>query len=312
MKNLLKSKKIAVLCGGSSGERDVSIRSGANVYNSLKKQGFNVIKMDTESDLITRLQKNKVDIVYIMLHGKGGEDGTIQGLLEIAGIPYTGSGVLASALGMNKIASKRIFEAVGIPTPKYYHIDPDNTQEDIARIGRSFPFPVVIKPVSEGSSLGVAIIKKRQALALALKKTISKFKDVFVEEFVPGAEVTVGILGTGSKAEALPILELAPKNEFYDFEAKYTAGKTEFILPARLPKILYKHTQEMALKAHRALSCRGFSRVDIIISKHDHVPYVHEINTIPGMTDQSDLPAEAKQAGITFDQLVVKILESAM
>ncbi len=307
----LKQKKIAVLMGGRSGERDVSLRSGKNVLNSLKKQGFDAISVDLDDDLIGKLKKEKIDIVFIMLHGRFGEDGTIQGLLEIHGIPYTGSKVLASAIGMNKVASKRIWEAVGITTPKYMVIDKDNDlSNEIQNIKKCFPLPVVIKPVSEGSSLGVSIVKEQAKLDDIIKKTVKEFEDVFVEEFIDGREVTVGILGRGDKAQALPVLELVPKKDFYDYEAKYTAGLTEFILPARLPKPLYEMVQRVAVAAHKAIGAWGFSRVDMIVSK-DHIPYVHEINTIPGMTDQSDLPAEAKHAGIPFDELVVRILESA-
>ena len=298
--------------GGRSGERSVSLRSGKRVLESLQKQGYNAVSMDLEDDLISALKKSKIDVVYIILHGRHGEDGTVQGLLEIAGIPYTGSKVLASALAMHKVAAKRIFEAVGIPTPRYLEID---GASDIAKsadwIRNAFSFPLVLKPVSEGSSLGVYLVKQRSELEPLLKETVAKYKDMFVEEYVKGREVTVGIIGTGKDVQALPILELVPKKEFYDFEAKYTEGLTEFILPARLPKPLYEKTREIALSAHRALGCHGVSRVDIIIGP-DHVPYVHEVNTIPGMTDRSDLPAQAAHAGISFDELVVKILESAL
>lgn len=311
MKNL-KSKKIAVLCGGRSGEREVSLRSGKRVFESLKKQKFNVVLMDLEDDLITQLKKNKIDIVYIALHGRWGEDGSVQGMLEVANIPYTGSKVLASALAMNKLAAKRIFQAVGIATPRSVEIDTSSDiNKEAEKIKRIFPFPLVIKPVAEGSSLGVSIVREEDDLAKALEKTVSKFKDIFVEEYIKGREVTVGIIGRDEDLQALPILELVPRKDFYDFEAKYTSGMTEFILPARLSKPLYKRTQETALAAHKALGCYGVSRVDMIVSSDDHVPYVHEVNSIPGMTEHSDLPAEAAHAGITFDQLVVKILESA-
>ena len=307
----LKNQKIAVLCGGRSGERDVSLRSGQRVFDSLKKQGFDVHRFDLDDDLIARLKKKKIDLVYIALHGRYGEDGTVQGMLEIANLPYTGSKVLASALAMNKLAAKRIFDAVGIPTPRFMEI---NARTDIAaqadKIKRVFPFPLVVKPVSEGSSLGVSIIKKEDDLERTLVKTVKEYQDIFVEEFIKGKEVTVGIIGQGEDLQALPVLELVPRKDFYDFEAKYTSGLTQFILPARLPKPLYEKVQATALKAHLALGCYGVSRVDIIVSP-DHIPYVHEVNSIPGMTEHSDLPAEAAHAGITFDDLVVKILASA-
>ena len=307
----MKSKRICVLMGGRSGEREVSLRSGKRVFGSLKKQGFDVISMDLEDDLISRLRKEKVDIVYIVLHGRFGEDGTVQGLLEMAKIPYTGSKVLASALAMNKLASKRVFDAVGIPTPRYLEVSASNhVKKEAERIRKVFPFPLVLKPTSEGSSLGVTLIREREKFDKILEKTVAEFKDVFVEEYVRGKEVTVGILGRNNDIQALPILELVPKNEFYDYHAKYTAGMTDFVLPARLSKPLYQRTQDIAREAHRALGCYGVSRVDIIVG-NDHIPYVHDVNTIPGMTDRSDLPAEAAHAGISFDELVVRILESA-
>ncbi|MDD5593737.1 MAG: D-alanine--D-alanine ligase [Candidatus Margulisbacteria bacterium] len=311
MKNI-KNKKIAVLCGGRSGERAVSLRSGKRVFESLKKQKFDVIQLDLADDLITTLKKKKIDLVYIALHGRFGEDGCVQGLLEIAQIPYTGSKVLASALAMNKLAAKRVFDAAGIPTPRYVPIDQGTDIKKTAeKIKRTFPFPLVVKPVSEGSSLGVSIIKKEDDLERTLAKTVKEYKDVLVEEFIKGREVTVGIIGQDDDLQALPVLELVPRKDFYDFEAKYTSGLTEFILPARLPKPLYEKVQATALAAHRSLGCYGVSRVDIIVSAADHIPYVHEVNSIPGMTEHSDLPAEAAHAGISFDELVVKILASA-
>ena len=237
----LKNKKIAVLCGGRSGERDVSLRSGKRVFDSLKKQGFDVQQFDLDDDLVARLKKKKIDLVYIALHGRYGEDGTVQGLLEIANLPYTGSKVLASALAMNKLAAKRIFDAAGIPTPRYAEI---NARTDIAaqaaKIKKIFPFPLVVKPVSEGSSLGVSIIKKEDDLERTLVKTVKEYKEIFVEEFIKGKEVTVGVIGRGEELQALPVLELVPRKDFYDFEAKYTSGMTQFILPARLPGPLYE------------------------------------------------------------------------
>ena len=307
----LKNKKIAVLCGGTSRERDVSLRSGKRVFDSLTKQGFNTVMIDVTPDLIPVLKREKADIVCIMLHGRPGEDGTIQGLLETHGFPYTGSKVLASAIGMNKIASKRIWEAVRIPTPKYMIIDSENNLEsEIEKVKKYFLIPLVVKPVAEGSSIGVTIVKDENTLDVVLKETIKEFKDIFVEEYIEGKEVTVGILGCNEDLEALPILELVPKVEFYDYEAKYTKGMTEFVIPARLPRPLYEETQRIALASHKAIGAYGFSRVDILVGR-DHVPYVHDLNTIPGMTELSDLPAEAFHAGITYDELVVRILESA-
>ncbi len=307
-----KNKKIAVLCGGVSGEREVSLRSGKKVYESLISQGLNAILLDTkEEDFLTVLKTEKVDLACIMLHGRFGEDGTIQGFLEILGIPYTGSKVLASALGMNKIASKKIWLSNGIPTPKFIEIDPKgDLNAQCERIKRVFPFPLVIKPTNEGSSLGVSILKDERTFEEVLKNTIYEFNDVFVEEFIDGIQTTVGVLQLENEYKALPILELRPKGEFYDYKSKYTNGMTEFIIPANLPKQVYASTQEIAVKSFRALGCRGFARIDIIVDR-DGVPFVHDANTIPGMTELSDLPAQASADGITYDQLVLHILESA-
>jgi D-alanine-D-alanine ligase len=232
-------------------------------------------------------------------------------MLEVANIPYTGSKVLASALAMNKLAAKRIFDTCNIPTPRYLAIDrQSDLKQEAAKIRRIFPFPLVVKPVSEGSSLGISIVKAEDNLEKVLEKTVHDYQDIFIEEYVKGREVTVGIIGRADDLQALPVLELVPRRDFYDYEAKYTAGLTQFILPARLPKALYRKTQDVALAAHRALGCYGVSRVDIIVAG-DQTPYVHEVNSIPGMTEHSDLPAEAKQAGLSFDELAVKILESA-
>jgi D-alanine-D-alanine ligase len=257
------------------------------------------------------LRDNKIEIAYVALHGCGGEDGEVQGLLEMQGIKYTGSGILASALSMDKVAAKKIFLATGIPTPKFVVVNPQTVDTSVDEIIHTLSFPVVVKPHDEGSSLGVTLVKTPADLARVISETHKKHRDVFAEEFISGPEVTVGIIGCGPNVRALPILELLPKNEFYDFEAKYTPGMTDFVLPARLPEEIYKKTQQIALQAHQALGCRGVSRVDMLV-KDGIEPFVTEINSSPGMTDQSDLPAEAREAGMTFDALVLEILLSAV
>ena len=313
IKEKLKNRKIAVLYGGISNERDVSLRSGKNVFDAMISMGFDAVLIDTkDKSFISQLSDKKINIACIMLHGRGGEDGTIQGLLEIMGISYTGSKVLASSVAMNKVASKRIWDAVGVPTPKYRVIDPErNLNDQCEKIKKYFPFPLVVKAVSEGSSFGVSIIKKEADFYDAVKKTVDEFRDVFIEEYIKGKEVTTGILGTGNSAKALPVLELRPNSEFYDYKAKYTAGGTKFIIPAHLPKAVYNKVQRVALKAYKSLGCSGFARIDAIIDK-DGVPYVHDANTIPGMTDLSDLPAQAKADGISYSDLVLHILASAL
>ena len=311
-REFFRDKKIVVLYGGWSREREVSLRSGKMVYNSLVRQGFNAVLLDAQPDYMEKLKELQPDVVLIMLHGKPGEDGTFQGALESVGIPYTGSGVLASALGINKIAAKRVFQAVGIPTPPYvvamYGRDPlDAAKEALERFG----LPLVVKPKDEGSSLGVVIAHTEEELFETVKRERQEFGDFFIEKFIKGKTVTTGILGTGMEAFAVPVLELRVKGrEFYDYEAKYTKGLTEFVIPAELPKDVYQKLQEFSLEAHRVLECRGFSRVDAVVSE-DGQPYILEVNTIPGMTELSDLPAEAAAMGISYDELVLWILKSA-
>src|SRR3989339_532801 len=277
----LKNKKICVLMGGRSGERAVSLRSGKRVFESLQKQGFNVITSDVEDDLIQKLKKEKVDLVYIALHGKYGEDGVVQGVLEMAGIPYTGSKVLASALAMNKLAAKRVFVAENIPTAKYLEVDAsENIKEEVAKIEKQFKLPIILKPTSEGSSLGVIKIKTWEGFEKTLEQSVAEFKAVFVEEFLVGQEITVGVVGKYQDLQALPILELVTKNEFYDYEAKYTAGLTEFILPARLNPETTKKAQEIALAVHRTLGCYGVSRVDMIIGLAFFSDFTYRINLL--------------------------------
>ncbi len=311
IKRRFAKKRIGVLMGGWSGEREVSLRSGRNVLESLKRQGLEAVGIDVGRDIAARLVKNRIQVAFVILHGPYGEDGTIQGMLEMMGIPYTGSGVLASALAMHKGYSKKIFQESGIPTPNFCWLgryreqrpDPEHCLEMVG-------LPVVIKPAAEGSSLGVTIAKTQQQAERDVKAVLRKYGEAVVERYVPGMSVTTGVLGTGDKARALPVLELVPKNEFYDYKAKYTPGLTEFHVPARLPGAVYRKVQETAVTAHRVLGCRGWSRVDAIVDRAG-TPWVLEVNTLPGMTDLSDLPAEAKAEGMDYDQLVLEILDSA-
>jgi D-alanine-D-alanine ligase len=312
LKEEFRGKRIAVLAGGESREREVSIRSGSKVFSSLKRQGYDVVMIDPDENLAFNLKKEKIDVVFIALHGRYGEDGCIQGLLETLKIPYTGSGVLASALAMNKIASKRIFERLNIPTSPYYVIDPEKTlYEQVKDILNKLKMPLIAKPVSEGSSIGVEIIKKVENIEPVLARILREFKNAFVEEYIDGQEVTVGILGSGPKLRALPVLELIPRKEFYDYEAKYTPGMTEFVIPAQLSPEVTEEVQNTALRAHKALGCHGVSRVDMIVDKMGK-PWVCDVNSIPGLTDLSDLPAQAQAAGISYDELIEEILESSL
>lgn len=289
--------------GGWSPEREISLKSGRKVAKSLKRQGFRVIEIDVGQGLASILRKEKIDIAFIALHGVPGEDGTVQGLLEVLGIPYTGSGVLASAMAMNKVITKIVLQANGIRVPRYFYELKVDLKKVTAEIGNP---PWIVKAVSGGSSVGVEIVKEPKDLEPTFNKIKEKYQDAFIEEFIEGREITVGILGN----EVLPVAELVPKSEFFDYRAKYTPGVTEEIIPAELPEKVYKEAQSLALQSHRAIGCREFSRVDMIVQ--DNKVWVLEVNSIPGLTDMSVLPMEAKHIGITYDEVIYRILESAI
>ena len=311
IKKKFANKKIGVLMGGRSGERKISLRSGKNVLAALKRQGLKAVGIDVGPDVARKLISQKIEVAFVILHGKYGEDGTIQGLLEMMNIPFTGSGVLASALAMHKGYSKKIFKEEGIPTPEFLWVKSGDDLEKAAYQAQDeLGLPLIIKPLEEGSSIGVAIVKNYQDAVAGFIKLHRKYGELIAERFIPGMNITVGILGSGQRARALPILELIPKNEFYDFKAKYTKGMTEFIIPARLPGSLYRKAQETALAAHHVLGCNGWSRVDAIVDRAG-TPFILEVNTLPGMTDLSDLPAEAKVEGMSYDDVVLEILASA-
>ncbi len=308
----LKTKTIGVLMGGLSGEREVSLRSGQNCLRALKAKGYRVVAIDAVRDVAQRLDEEQVEVAFLALHGRYGEDGTVQGLLEIMGIPYTGSGVLASALAMNKIAAKKVVQSSGLATPPYYEIGFDEPARSAsAKIEAELGLPVMLKPVAEGSSLGVAKCSDLETLPAFIERGRGEYGAMFAERLVTGREITVGVLEREGRAQALPILELVPKNEFYDFEAKYTEGMTEFILPARLSPDSYADSERLAVATFGAVGCRGYARVDIMVDGQG-TPWFIEVNTLPGMTDTSDLPAQARAAGISYEDLVESILLTAV
>jgi D-alanine-D-alanine ligase len=310
-RDTLKTKTIGVLMGGMSGERAVSLRSGANCLRALLASGYRAVEIDALQDVGTRIDEAGVEVAFLALHGRYGEDGTIQGLLEIIGIPYTGSGVLASALGMNKVAAKKVVAGSGLPTPDYREVVAgDDVRSAAAGIAADLGLPVMLKPVEEGSSLGVSKCKTVEQVESSLQAGLSEFGKMFAERFVTGTEITVGVIERDGRPEALPILQLVPKNEFYDYEAKYTQGMTEFILPARLEPDIYAHAQQAAVSAFTAIGCRGYSRVDMMVDA-DGISWFVEVNTLPGMTELSDLPAQARAAGISYEELVETILLTA-
>jgi len=300
----LKAKKIGVLFGGLSAEREVSLKSGAAVHGALLSQGYNAVTIDVGRDLAQALERERVEVAFICLHGRYGEDGAVQGLLELMGIPYTGSGVLASALAMNKIFAKQVFAASGL-TVASYQVLRRGEEPDLAGLG--FGFPLVVKPSQEGSSVGVSIVKKAESLPAALAEAFRYDGEILLEQFIKGREIQVGILDD----RAMGAIEIVPKNEFYDFEAKYTEGMAEHICPPVLPRELYRNLLAQGEAAHRALGCSGYSRVDFLVTGEGEC-YLLEVNTLPGMTALSLLPEIAqKEAGIGFGELVERIARGA-
>jgi D-alanine-D-alanine ligase len=299
----LKSKKIGVLCGGLSAERDVSLKSGAAVHENLVSMGYDALLMDVDRNLPRSLADSGVQLAFIALHGRYGEDGAVQGLLELMGIPYTGSGVLASALAMNKIFAKAAFQAAGLKIAPYRVLTAGETL-DPSSLG--FPFPVVVKPSQEGSSVGVSIVKNPEDSRAALELAFRYDRDVLVEQFISAREIQVGILDD----EAIGAIEIVPRNEFYDFEAKYTPGMADHIFPAPLPEGLYRKALAIGARAHKALGCSGYSRVDLLVTPGEEC-YVLEVNTLPGMTALSLFPEIANGVGIPFGELLERILLSA-
>ena len=304
-----RNAKIAVLCGGMSSEAEVSRRSGKNCFGALQRLGFkNAELVEVDKNIAQKLQDGKYDYAYNALHGKYGEDGCIQGILEILQIPYSGCGVMSSAICMNKEYTKRILSThPEIPLAKSAFV---RKGEDVMEKTKNLKYPVFTKPVSEGSSFGMTKVNSKEELKAAYDEAVKYNDDVLIEEFINGVFITVGVLEKDGKNFATEILEIRPKNEWYDYEAKYTPGMSEFILPANLSKELTEKVKQIAVIAHETAGCRGVSRVDFMISD-DGIPYVIEINTSPGMTETSDLPAQSKIMGIDYDNLVEIILSGA-
>jgi D-alanine-D-alanine ligase len=306
---------VALLYGGTSGEREVSIASGNGVREALEAEGFTVFFIDAgEHDFIDQLCAVKPDVAFIALHGKGGEDGCIQGLLETLGIPYTHSGVGASALAMDKVVSKIVYEAYDLKTARFKVVRKDQPggDEDTDSILASIGLPCVVKPVSDGSSLGVSIPKTREEFLRALDEGFELGDVLLVEEFIKGVEVTVPVLGNRvDELLALPLIEIVPKNEFYDYESKYEEGGSEHIIPARITDEEALACRQAAIKAHEILGCAGVSRTDLIVTA-DGTPYLIETNTIPGMTRTSLIPEAAKKAGISPGELYRLLIHYAL
>lgn len=302
--------RVAVFMGGKSSEREVSLSTGRMILDALDPEKYQAFMVDTARFGTEVLINPRPDIVLIALHGKYGEDGTVQGLLDLMEIPYVGSGVLASALAMDKIMTRKILECEGIPVPKGIAVQHLFDMDSLAKqVEREIGYPAVVKPNRQGSTIGLSIAKSEAELPAAVELAFEHDTDVLIEEFVEGTEITVAVLGN-DELEALPVVEIVPASGFYDYYSKYTPGATEEIVPARIPEKQYKLAQELGLACHKALGCRGMSRTDIIIRGEEVI--VLEINTIPGMTPTSLLPTAAKAAGIEFTELLDRLIALAL
>lgn len=330
----LSKPKIALFAGGTSPEREVSKASGKAIYNALISLGYDTIAVDpayglkqpdkvemifdkkdagetsnrncieaVNSDLL-----NGIDLVFLALHGKFAEDGMMQSLLELRGIKYTGSGVLASAMGMDKAISKILFEKGGVKTAKWISVNYNYSLTEISnKIQTDFGYPVIVKPNDQGSTVGLTLVKNNQEIQNAINLSLKYSSKALIEEYIPGREITVAVL----EREALPVLEIIPKGGLYDYHAKYTKGMSEYIVPANIPDSVFRHTQEQAKKAFVVLGCKDYARVDFRLTENNEV-YCLEVNTLPGMTETSLVPKMANAVGISFEKLIEKIVQLAL
>jgi D-alanine-D-alanine ligase len=307
---------VAVLQGGRSLERQVSLKSGARVEDALQRLGHTAVAIDVGADLVARLEELRPDVVFVALHGRDGEDGTIQELLEVLGLPYTGSGVAACVRCWDKVLTKHLLRAEGIPTPDFHAFSETAFRElgaaqALPAIESQLDFPLVVKPAAQGSALGIRFARTAGDVPAAIVSAFSYDRKVLLERYVPGRDLAVSIVEQDGEPRALPIVEALPEGrDFYDFEARYEIGRTRFVCPAELPEEVAARTQELAIAAYRALGCAGFARVDLML-REDGELYVLEANSVPGLTETSLLPQAADAAGISFDQLVERILSIA-
>lgn len=310
--------RVAVLKGGRSLERQVSLRSGARVEDALERLGHEVAAVDAGLDLIQRLSDVAPDVVFVVLHGRGGEDGTVQELLEILGLPYTGSGVLACTRAMDKVLTKQLLQTAGLPTPEFFAFNETAFKElgaaaALPTIGERLRFPIVVKPASGGSALGIKFARRPEDVPQALVAGFSYDERVLLERHVAGRDLAVSVLEGPDGPEALPVVEAVPRDEsFYDFEARYEFGRTEFRCPAALPAETTERAQQIALDTYRLLELSGFARVDLMLEAEGGELLVLEANAIPGLTETSLLPQAADAAGIGLDELVDRIVTLAV
>jgi D-alanine-D-alanine ligase len=303
-----KDVRIGVLSGGISSEREISLKTGTEIFHALVESGYRTRFIDFQCENFEEIKE--IDVAFLALHGRFGEDGTIQGLLELLKIPYTGSGVLSSSLSMDKIYSKKIFEFEKIPTAPFIEVISDKKidlkkimDETFKRIG----FPVIVKPSREGSTIGIKVIDDPEELENGLEYALKYDSRVLIEKFIKGRLLTVSMIG--NRPIVLPMIEIKPKNGFYDYEAKYNSTATQYISPVPIDKSMFEYINKIALKCHEVLCCSGISRVDLILGQDD-VPYVLELNTMPGMTKTSLVPKAAEAAGLCFSDLIEIILDT--
>jgi len=300
--------KVGVLYAGRSAEREVSIMSGTGVATALQSKGVDAHLFDTGARSLAELAAEKFDRVFIALHGRYGEDGSLQGALELLGIPYTGSGVMASAVGMDKITTKIVWLAAGVPTPRYAVL---NAGSDLGAVAADLGLPLIVKPPHEGSTIGITKVNAADELKAAYDTAAALDDSVLAEEFVTGREFTVAILGSGATARALPVVEIVAPEGNYDYQNKYFTDDTKYFCPAVLPDALSDEMRRIALQAYLALGCEGWGRVDVLLRERDQKPFLLEVNTSPGMTSHSLVPMAARAEGISYEDLCVEILRTA-
>jgi D-alanine-D-alanine ligase len=300
--------KVGVLFGGRSAEREVSIMSGTGVLAALKSCGIDAHGFDPAERTLAELAAEKFDRVFIALHGRYGEDGSLQGALEQLGIPYTGSGVMACAVGMDKIATKKIWLNQGLPTPRYAVLDADT---DLAQVAATLGLPLIVKPPHEGSTIGITKVNQAGELKAAYELAAGFDEEVLAEEFVTGRELTVTVLGRGKGARALPIVEIVAPQGNYDYQNKYFTDDTQYFCPAQLDAAATAEIQRIAVEAFNALGCEGWGRVDVLVRASDNRPFLLEANASPGMTSHSLVPMSARAVGLSYEDLCVEILRSA-
>jgi len=307
-----KVDKVAVLMGGSSAEREVSLMSGSGVLQALQNQGVNAHAFDPSQRDLSELKTEGFTRCFIALHGRFGEDGTVQGALELLGIPYTGSGVMASAISMDKIMTKRIWIAEGIPTPKYKVLHKGGFERrDVIEVPDDLGLPVIVKPAREGSSIGVTKVMGYSGMVEAVDAAGQLDADILCEECIEGDEVTCPVIGDGDNARALPVIRIVAPEGNYDYQNKYFTEDTHYLVPSGLPKGEEEAIQALVLRAYRVLGCRGWGRIDVMIDAKTRQPYLLEINTSPGMTGHSLVPMSAKAAGISYPELCLQLLQLA-